>query len=205
MASVIDTVMEKLGPGGMGAIAGQLGVDQKTAENGVQTAVTVLTSALASNASTQEGAASLDSALAKDHDGSILDNVMGFLGDTSGGSGAGILGHVLGSSSPQVQQAVAQRSGLSLDQVLPLLIAVAPLVMGALGRAKKEESLDAGGIADVLAAEQHQAAKQDDGFLGNILGMLGGGDGGGGGGGGAQSSGGGILDTIGGLFRKKGS
>ena len=154
---------------------------------------------MAMNAAKPEGAQALDSALAKDHDGGILEDVMGFLGNAAAGPGAGILKHVLGSSQPQVQQGISEKTGLSMDKVLPLLIMVAPLVMGVLGKMKKEKELDSGAIAAALSAEKAEAEKQDDGLLGSLLGMLGGGA--------AapaqKSSSGGLLGMLGGLFGGK--
>lgn len=209
--SLVDTVMQQLGGGGLSSIAGTLGLDEGGAKNAVGTAVTVLTGALAHNASEPKGAQALDAALAKDHDGSIFDNLGGFLGNFTSGPGAGILGHVLGGAQPQVQQAVAQKSGLSMDKVGPLLIMVAPLVMGALGKMKKDKQLDASAVASTLATEKAEVEKKDDGLLGNVLGMLGGLTGGGGGGGATSSSPssggggllGGIMSAVGGLFGKK--
>lgn len=205
--NVMDMVMSQLGSGGLSSIAGTLGLDEGGAKNAVGTAVTVLTGALAHNASEPKGAQALDTALARDHDGSIFDNLGGFIGSFTEGPGAGILKHVLGGAQPQVQQAVAEKSGLSLEKVMPLLVIVAPLVMGALGKMKREKQLDASAVAGTLAAEKAEAEKQDPGLLGNVIGMLGGLAGGGGGGGGATSSPsgglGGILGSLGGLFGKK--
>lgn len=208
MNGLIDTVMDKLGGGGIATIAGMLGVEQPQAKTAVATATTVLTAALAKNAAKPEGAQALDSALARDHDGGILEDITGFLGGFASGPGAGILGHVLGSSQPAVEQKVAEKSGLSMDKVVPLLMMLAPIVMGALGKMKKDKGMDASAVASTLEAEKRQAEAKDDGFLGSVLGMLG--DMGGGGGAiPASSSGksggglGGILSAVGGLFGKK--
>ena len=56
--------------------------------------------AMANNASKPGGADSLLGALQKDHDGSILDNLGGFLGQPNTDDGNGILGHVFGNSRP---------------------------------------------------------------------------------------------------------
>jgi len=93
---------------------------------------------MAVNASKLEGARALDAALARDHDGSIFGN-LGLLSNFGGGDGVAILGHVLGGWQPQVASTIAKKSGLSLDKVIPRLITVAPLVMGALGKLKNEE------------------------------------------------------------------
>lgn len=211
MANLVDTVLGSLGSGGLNTIAGQLGLTPDKAKVAVGTAVTVLTGALAHNASEPKGAQALDSALAKDHDGGILDNVTGFLGSLTSGPGPAILGHVFGSKQPTVEKAVADKSGLPLDKVVPLLAMVAPLVMGALGKMKKEKQLDAGQVADTLAKEKAAAAKKDsNGILDTVMDAIGGmastgSSSSAGGGGGASGGGlGGILNTIGGLFKKKG-
>jgi len=207
MAGILDMVLGQLGGSGLSAIAGQLGTSDSGARSAVSTAVGVLTGAMAMNTAKPQGAQALDTALAKDHDGSIFGDLGGFLGNIASGPGAGILGHVLGGSQPQVEQAIAEKSGLSLDKVAPLLITVAPLVMGALGKMKKDNDLDAAGVATTLANDSQAAQAADQGnVLGSLLGMLGMGQP-------AapapaqQSSGGlgAILGSLGNLFKKKGS
>ena len=78
--------------------------------------------------------------------------------------GAGILGHILGGKQGAVTKGVSKASGLNGGQVTQLLITLAPLVMGALGKSKQSQGLDAGGLA---------------GMLGQASGQLGGGAGGG--------------------------
>jgi hypothetical protein len=88
MTSLVDTVLGRLGTGGLGAVAGQLGLGgEGEAKSAVTSAVTVLTGALAHNASQPKGAQALDAALEKDHDGGIFNNLGGFLGDFASGSG----------------------------------------------------------------------------------------------------------------------
>lgn len=199
--SLVGTVMRQLGSGGLSTIASTLGMDQKDAKGAVGTAVSVLTGVLAHNASQPEGAKALDAALARDHDGSIFDDLGRFLDDFASGQGAGILGHVLGGAQPQVQQTIAKKSGLSMDKVGPLLVMVAPMVMGALGKMKKDKKLDATAVASALAKERRTAEKKDSNdVLGSVLGMLGAAPS-------SSSSGGvlgGILGAVGGLFGKKG-
>ena len=164
----------KLGPGGLGAIAGQLGISQDKAPGAVQTALSVLTGAVAKNAAKPKGAAALDRALAKDHDGSILDKAGEFLGNPAAGPGAAILGHVLGKKQPTVAAAIGQETGLSKEQSGSLLATLAPLLMGALGKAKQEQGLDASGLSGMLAGEAKQIQQGASGGLGSLLGMVGG-------------------------------
>lgn len=201
MDGILDMVMGQLGSGGLGALGGMLGTAPDRTQTVVGTAVNVLTGALAQNAAEPAGAKAIDAALEKDHDGGIFDDVMGFLGNAAAGPGAGILGNVLGNKQPQVQQGIAEKTGLSMDKVLPLLVTVAPLVMGALGKMKRDKQMDSQAVAQTLATERQQAEQQDDGVLGSILGVLGGMT--------QQapqqqrSSGGGLLGALGGLFGKK--
>jgi hypothetical protein len=169
IAGVIDLVKSQLGPGGLSAIAGRL------AEGAVQTGLSVLTGALARNAAKPAGAASLDQALAKDHDGSIFDKVEGFLGDAASGPGGAILGHVLGRRQSSVTAAVGQQTGLNSQQSSNLLVTLAPLVMGALGKMKAQQGLDASGVAGALATEKAQIEQGASGELGGVLGMVSGG------------------------------
>ena len=50
--------------------------------------------------------------LAKDHDGTILDNLGGFLSNSDNGPGAGILKHVFGDKRSMVEAGLSQMSGL---------------------------------------------------------------------------------------------
>lgn len=202
MEGILGLVMNQLGSGGLESIGSMLGIgDKKETEKAVTTAVGVLAASMERNASEEAGAKALDTALEKDHDGSIFDNLGDFLGDIMSGPGAGILGHVLGGQQPQVETAVAEKSGLSLEKVAPLLIAVAPLVMGALGKMKKDKQMDATALASTLRTETKQIETQDNGVdLGAILGMLGGMTGSSTGQQSSGGGGGGLLGMLGGLF-----
>lgn len=74
---------------------------------------------------------------------------------------AGILGNILGAGNVgQIQQGVSKASGLDANKIGALMAMLAPLVMGALGKVKRQQGLDAGGLARVLendrqTIEQH--------------------------------------------------
>ncbi len=162
----------------------------------MQTALSVLTGALAKNAAKPKGAASLDAALAKDHDGSILDEAGDFLGNPAAGPGSAILGHVLGRKQAPVAAAVGRETGLSKEQSGNLLTTLAPLLMGALGKAKQEQGLNPSGLASMLSGESKQIQQGASGGLGNLLGMVGGA-------GGAMGLLGKAAPFLKGLLRKK--
>ena len=133
----------------IGSAASQLGINESQAQTAVSAAVPFLLSALNKNAQ-NGGADGIASALGQ-HDGSILDNLSGFLGQ--GGNqqdGLGILGHVLGNNQQNVESAISKESGLNMGQVTQILALVAPIVMGYLGKQKQSEGLDSNGIAGLL-------------------------------------------------------
>ena len=133
----------------VGSAAKQLGINESQAQTAVAAAVPFLLSALNKNA--QGGGAEGISNALNQHDGSILDNLSGFLGQ--GGNqqdGLGILGHVLGNKQQNVESAISQQSGLNMGQVTQILALVAPIVMGYLGKQKQSAGLDSNGIAGLL-------------------------------------------------------
>jgi hypothetical protein len=139
----------------------------------------LLTEALARNSSRQDGAQALSNALAKDHDGSILDNLPDFIDNFQAGPGDGILRHVLGDKRGAVEERLSQESSLDIGSITKLLTMAAPLVMGFLGRSQKKEGLDVGALVGLLGAEREQArrvAPQSTGLLSQLLDSDGDGD-----------------------------
>ncbi|MCA9516336.1 MAG: DUF937 domain-containing protein [Myxococcales bacterium] len=168
--SILDLVKQNLTPELIGQLSSQLGASKDGTQSVVAQAVPVLVSALAKNAQTTSGARSLDGALAKDHDGSVLDNLGGLVAQLGAGSaGDGILKHVLGEKRPQVEQQLGQKSGIDLAQVGSVLITLAPIVMGALGKKKQEEGLDADGVAKALREDEQRAEAEAPSFLEQLI------------------------------------
>lgn len=172
MDSILEMLQSRL-TGDEGARLGErLGTDPSTAQQAVQAALPAIVAALAGNARRPEGAANLSRALEEDHDGSVLDDLSGFLarGDTSDGDA--ILGHALGQRRPAVEAEVAKSTGLDMSTIARLLPILAPIVMGALGRQKRQADLDPGGLAGMLAGEQGKAQEMAPEGLGGLLGGL---------------------------------
>jgi hypothetical protein len=179
MSSILEMVTGQLGGDMLKNVSGLLGSDEKKTGTAVAAAVPLLLGALARNSANTKGAESLAGALDKDHDGSILDNVAGFLGQAQAGPGEGILRHVLGARRPAVEAGLSKSSGLDVGSVGKLLTMVAPLVMGALGRTKREKGMDPGTLGNFLGQERQaieQKAPQEMGLLGALLDADGDGD-----------------------------
>ncbi|MFN0084263.1 MAG: DUF937 domain-containing protein [Blastocatellia bacterium] len=158
---------DALGGDTVSQISQQLGADEGSTGTAIQAALPMLLGALANNSSSEGGASALQGALDRDHDGSVLDDLAGFLGNYASGSGGGILSHVLGNQQPAAEQAVSQASGLDMGKVGPLLTMLAPIVMGALGRSQRASSGGIGDLAGILSG-----AAQQTGSNSPIMGML---------------------------------
>lgn len=153
--SVLDLLTQQLDDQAIQAMGSQLGVDSQTTSKAVSAALPMLVGALANNTSNSGGAQALLSALDRDHDGSVLDDVVGFLGQSqSGGLGGGILKHVLGGRQGGAEQAIGKISGMNAGQSSQLLSMLAPLVMGALAKQKQSGGMDAGALAGMLAGDR---------------------------------------------------
>jgi hypothetical protein len=168
----MDLVMGSLSGAPTKRISSNLGADEGAVGNAIGMALPMLMGALSRNASNDEGARSLDGALERDHDGSILDNLSGFLGQAEQGPGDGILRHVLGAKRPAVEQGLSKSTGLDAGTIGKLLVTLAPVVLGAIGKAKRDKHMDSGGLSQFLAGERQEierSAPDKMGIIGSLL------------------------------------
>jgi hypothetical protein len=175
MFSLEELLGQQQGTQAVDQISQTVGADHSAVNSAIQMALPVLINGLANNAATPDGAQSLDNAL-QQHDGGILDNLGGLGGLIFGGGqqaaapppqadAGGILGHILGNSQGTVAQEVSNKTGLSAGQVAQILMFLAPIVMGYLGRKKQQDNLDAGGLSNWLGGQQQQIQQSPQGGL----------------------------------------
>ena len=151
--SVLEDLMRSMDPATAERVGQQLGVDSATASDAISKALPMLLAGLSRNAKSG-GLSDLASALDRDHDGSILDDVSGYLDRGPGNDGGGILDHVFGGSRSQVESALGGASNLDGSSAANLLQMLAPLVMGALGRQMRGRGLDEAGLGAALGQEE---------------------------------------------------
>ncbi len=178
MFSLQDLLGQDQGSTATDQIASQVGADSSMVNTAIQYALPAILGGLANNASTPEGAESLNTALDNDHsDGGILGNLGGLAGMIFGGQeqappprqadAGGILGHILGGSQGAVAQDVSQKSGLGVGQVAQILMMLAPIVMSYLGQQKQQQNVGADGLGGllggILGGAAPQAAPQSSG------------------------------------------
>ncbi len=135
----------------LGQLAEQVGGNEGQVKNGVMAALPAMLTALSKNTGTEKGAQELNNALEKKHDGSILDNLSGYLSNPDLKDGAGILNHLFGNQTSNVANAVSQSSGLDTNGSMKMLQMLAPILMGMLGQQKKQNNLDAEGIGNLTS------------------------------------------------------
>jgi hypothetical protein len=183
-SAVVNQMAEKVGLGGQS--------DQTT--QAAQNVFSTLMGAVTKNASTPQGAESLNNALDKNHagGGGVMDNLMSFLGNgatenvsAKAEDGNGILKHILGGKQEGILQGLSQMNNMSPDATKSLMATVAPMVMSMLGNAKKEQGFDASSITQFLGNQQPKGGNSQ---LSGLMSML-------------DSDGdGNVIDDIGGLL-----
>lgn len=86
--------------------------------------------------------------------------------------GIAILGHVFGGQQSRAEAGVARASGLDSGTVARLMAMLAPMLMGALGKATQQQGLDAGGLGSMLGQDVKRMGGQNAGGLQQILGSV---------------------------------
>ena len=121
MSSLMELLGQHLGDDNIRQISQQVGANESQTKNAIGAALPALIGVLSRNAQ-GAGAEQVHKAIERDHDGSLLDKLGGFIG--GGGapapaatrerqfSGEAILGHILGGKKDRVTQNVSRSSGL---------------------------------------------------------------------------------------------
>jgi len=153
---MVDEILGQLGPSGIAQIGRKVGLPPAEAERVVSGALPAILAGLAGNATrSSAGADSLTAALDRDHDGSVLDDLAGFLGGGSATSqGGDILGHVFGARRATVENGLGRASGIDPRVIAQVMAMLAPIVMGYLSRTRRGGGLDSGGLAGRLGQER---------------------------------------------------
>ena len=172
MNAITQIITQQLGGSAARTIAQRFGISETTANTAIQMGVPLILAALARNASQPQEAQNLHQAVATDHDGSILDNVTGYLQNPQSANGAGILSHVFGGQQPAIESNLAQATGMDQSSAGGLLETLAPLVMGSLGKAQQQNGLDASGLSDLLNNQQQEAQANAPGAMSMLSSLL---------------------------------
>lgn len=189
--NILDLIKSHVGEENVDRLSNNLGEDKGNTMDAISKVVPVLVSAMARNAKSEDGANALAGALERDHDGSILENLGGLIDRPEESQGQGILKHVLGGKRENAEKVVSEKSGISMDSAIKIFQVAAPILMGLLGKKKKEENLNGGGLASILGSMASSHEKDDEGgsgIGGMITGLL------------DRDGDGSVMDDIGGMI-----
>lgn len=174
--NIIELLQDKMTPEVLTQISNQIGAQDTRQVEAASTGIfSTLLAALNKNTNSQMGLNSLVSAIDRDHDGSILDDLVGFVSgnaqpaNTSASNGSGILGHVLGGLQPNVIDMIGRMSGLDKGKVAQLAVMLAPMVLGMLGKQRQQGGINVGGIGDLLKKSVQTPNQPQMGLLSKFL------------------------------------
>ncbi|GAA4322219.1 DUF937 domain-containing protein [Pigmentiphaga soli] len=153
----------------------QLGMDAAQTHQAVGAALPLLLGAMGRNAARPEGAQSLFGALQRDYAGGGLESMLGSLlggGNPAASTDAGaILGHIFGGSQQRAETGLGNATGIGGGNASNLLKMLAPIVMSFLAQRVQSGGLDANDLGRTLGRE-HDAARQQGGLGGGLLGSV---------------------------------
>lgn len=164
------------GPAAATMLGGLMGGRSSGESNG---AAADMLAGLLGGGSTNTAAASMLGGLLGSNGGGAAGNMLGLLLGSAPTSSrasnvAGILGHMLGGQTTPVQQSISKALGLDAGKVGMLMTLLAPMVMGALGKAKRKQNLDPQGLANLLDLERRTLEeKTPDLQQGGLMDLLG--------------------------------
>lgn len=168
MSGLFEMLMGSLGGDTNRQISRNVGADENATAKVISGALPVLLGALTRNTRDSGGADALTSALDRDHDGSILDDLAGYIGKGDTSDGDGILRHVLGQKRGRVEQGLGKASGLDAGSVARILATIAPVILGALSKQRQRDHLDSSGLAGLLGRENEEASRKAPGTMGLV-------------------------------------
>ena len=170
----LNSILSALTTGSnVNSISKQFNLNSNQVNSVISSALPTLIGAMQQNTATASGASSLEKALSS-HLGDGVN-----LSSDSLLDGTKILNHILGGNSSSVFSALAKKTGTSSIQVSQILSAIAPALLGLLGKGQKSTNTSTGGLG---------------GLLGSILG---------GGSIGSSNTGGGLGSLLGGALGDK--
>ena len=171
MSALMDLLQSTIKDSSIGEISRQLGQDEQTTSNAIDSALPMLIGALKRSAAADNGEG-LSRALETKHDGSILDDIAGHVGKNDQADGRGILGHILGQNRDAAAMVLGNQSGIGEGNAASLMATLAPMVLGALGKAKSQNNLSGNDLTKLLASESDSLTKRAPSIMGAVSSLL---------------------------------
>ncbi|MBB3206392.1 hypothetical protein FHS27_002201 [Rhodopirellula rubra] len=174
--NMIEILKGQLGGMVAGQIAKKFGIDPAVLQSGIGALLPTILGGLLKQASTPEGAQSLEKTLdSPEFDGGLLDNIgdMFSTGNAASpeGDAGGLIEGLFGAKAGMIADIVGKVSGMKSGTAGSLMAMLAPIVMSFLGKQKRSLGLDSGGLANLLMSQKDEIAKSLPGGMAGTLGL----------------------------------
>ena len=165
MSGILDLLNSDMGKQIISSVSEKTGLDASQATKVVSSTLPALLGQMQNNLTSKDGASGLLTALTSGkHDGSILDNIGGFLNGGDFTDGSKILGHVLGGNQDNMVQGLSAKTGVDSSIISKILPMLAPIVMGYLSKKTQSSNVSSGsGLNDLLGGLLGGGNKADGG------------------------------------------
>ena len=173
--NLIDSITSYITPDVISKASSFLGENPAATSRAMSGIVPTLLSSLTNMASQPSGATQLAGLLSSGgHDGSVLNNLAGLFAGGSATStamshGQQMLGSLLGNRADSVTSSIAGFSGISRTSATSLMALAVPIVMGAIGKLKAAEGLNATGLATLLTGQKSLISAALPAGLANVI------------------------------------
>lgn len=179
MNGLINEILGQFDDNAVSEIGQKAGVSSSQVQGALGSIVPLLVGSVNQKAASPSNSFNLGSLIGlldNDKDGSVLDNIAGFV---TGGSTSNfnVLGELFGQKQGLVQSALGQKSGMNPSTIANIMQFAAPVVMSYLGRKKKHEG-ESNLLEQMMGLQQETSAKapEADSFLERLIDQDGDGD-----------------------------
>jgi hypothetical protein len=171
--TILDQVMDS---NNLQQLAAKADVEEGIAKKAIKAGLPAILEGLNQNSNTKKGAESLNEALSQ-HDGGVFsDFENGKFDNLDIADGGKIIGHIFGSNQNAVTKELGKEAGISSNKTMKLLSLLAPIIMGFLGKQKKENDMNASDISGLTTSLMSNFLGGSGGggdLLGMVTGLLG--------------------------------
>ena len=149
MTELLAQAMGAFNDDALNAMSKQAGTSKPQTQAALAAALPLIINAVNKQGGSGSNMSGFVQMLDLDKDGSILDDVVGFMNGGGQANGENILGSLLGQRRGQVEKYISNDSGLDMASVSKILTMAAPVLLSFLGRQNKQSG---GGIGDLIGA-----------------------------------------------------
>lgn len=164
MSYLLDLVRLSIDDVSIEKISGHIGQDPITTVEAIDSALPVMVGAL-SRSAREDGAVALSTTVERNHDGEILSDIASYVDVADPHERAQVLRFMLGANRDAAARALGASAGLDQEQASTLLETLAPVLLGAIGKAKKARGLSAEGITQMLSGEELDLERRSPGLM----------------------------------------